>query len=351
MEKSNYHSANWQNNQCTIIKSLGNGRLCVPTRKSFLSALEACVDALTIYHYTLNNWNCTGNGNEARNAPDETKETEKNPDHSEMLCKLECDSSYVRQLLNDVKNEMQEKGTYTALISLINRTAEKEVEENNIILNDIAAQKTVEDLKKELLQETMENEQEISGLCKQLNKLKEEKQEIELKIDRETGYTSAWETAQCEENMKRCNITLEYLRTSLEDILILKKNECRVAREIDAFLKQNIAFNVKASDNWDNRYHREMQMYTDRNNQLRETIESRRSTLQELETKFRERQEFIDRYLAEKEAARVLRELEEHKKQSAIWIQAWWRGVMVRRKLGPYRPDEKKKKKTVKGKK
>ncbi|XP_015127481.1 dynein regulatory complex protein 9 [Diachasma alloeum] len=202
---------------------------------------------------------------------------------------------------------MQEKGTYTVLIHLIKRTAEKEVEENNIILNDTAAQKTVQDLKKKLSQEMMENEREISSLCRELNKLKEEKQEIELKIDRETGYTSAWEAAQCEENTERCNITLGYLRTSLEDILILNKNECRVAREIDAFLKQNIAF--------------------------------------------RERQEFIDQYLAEKEAARVLRELEEHKKHSAIWIQAWWRGVMVRRKLGPYRPDEKKKKKTVKGKK
>ncbi|XP_011306038.1 IQ domain-containing protein G-like [Fopius arisanus] len=268
-----------------------------------------------------------------------------------MLCKLERDSSYVRELMDKVKTEVQEKGTYTGLINLIHQTIEKTTEENNMILSHIAGENAVKDLKKKLSQEIMENEEEMSTLRRQLNNLKDEKQKIELKINRETGYTSAWEAAQCEENTKRCNITLEYLRTSLKDILILKKNECRVAREIEAFLKQNIAFNVKATDNWAKRYDREMQMYSNRNNQLREDIESRRSTLQELEAKYSERQLFIEQYLAEKDAARILREMEEYKKYSAILIQSWWRGVMVRRKLGPYRPDEKKKKKPVKGKK
>ena len=63
------------------------------------------------------------------------------------------------------------------------------------------------------------------------------------------------------------------------------------------------------------------------------------------------RQKFIDDYLAEKEAARRKRELEEHVSGCAIKIQAWWRGVMVRRKLGPYRPDEKKRKRQAKPKK
>lgn len=35
----------------------------------------------------------------------------------------------------------------------------------------------------------------------------------------------------------------------------------------------------------------------------------------------------------------------------ATVIQAWWRGTMVRKKLGPYRPASKKKKKDKKKKK
>lgn len=55
--------------------------------------------------------------------------------------------------------------------------------------------------------------------------------------------------------------------------------------------------------------------------------------------------------LNEKEAKRKEKELQERIHKSAIKIQAWWRGVMVRRKLGPYRPAEKKKKRQAKTKK
>ena len=66
---------------------------------------------------------------------------------------------------------------------------------------------------------------------------------------------------------------------------------------------------------------------------------------------YRSNQEFIDTYLAEKEALQKEKEREELVQKSAIKIQAWWRGVMVRRKLGPYRPAEKKKKRQAKTKK
>lgn len=66
---------------------------------------------------------------------------------------------------------------------------------------------------------------------------------------------------------------------------------------------------------------------------------------------YRSNQEFIDTYLAEQEALRRRKEHEDHVRRSAIRMQAWWRGVMVRRKLGPYRPEEKKKKRAVKTKK
>lgn len=66
---------------------------------------------------------------------------------------------------------------------------------------------------------------------------------------------------------------------------------------------------------------------------------------------YRNNQEFIDTYLAEQEALRRQKEHEDHVRHSTIKMQAWWRGVMVRRKLGPYRSEEKKKKKPIKAKK
>lgn len=62
-------------------------------------------------------------------------------------------------------------------------------------------------------------------------------------------------------------------------------------------------------------------------------------------------QKFINTYLEEKEALEKEKEQWKHMQKSAIKIQAWWRGVMVRRKLGPYRLAEKKKKRPTKTKK
>lgn len=62
-----------------------------------------------------------------------------------------------------------------------------------------------------------------------------------------------------------------------------------------------------------------------------------------MNSQYESRQACIDTYLAEKEVIRKKKEDEEHVRRSVIEIQAWWRGVMVRRKLGPYRPEDRKK--------
>jgi hypothetical protein len=50
-------------------------------------------------------------------------------------------------------------------------------------------------------------------------------------------------------------------------------------------------------------------------------------------------------YLEEQEALRRRKEHEDRVQRGTIRMQAWWRGIMVRRKLGPYRPQEEKRKK------
>lgn len=45
----------------------------------------------------------------------------------------------------------------------------------------------------------------------------------------------------------------------------------------------------------------------------------------------------MNEYLAEKEYRRQQQEYEQYRHQKATKIQAWWRGVMVRRYLGPFK--------------
>ncbi|KAK0077659.1 hypothetical protein PV326_009898, partial [Microctonus aethiopoides] len=272
-------------------------------------------------------------------------------DELEKVKKLRRDGMYVRELMENIKNEMKKNGSFNLLIKLIEESASKEKEENDILVNYKKAEIAVTSARKTLQDENTAHRHEIDALKAELVNLKHTKKKLMLKADMAMRYTSAWETAQCEQSSLRCNIILKDLNTYLHDCLIREKNELRVTREIDAFLKQNIVFNKQTTAHWRERYNREMQMYEEKNNELRKEIETKRNTLDILEAQFQERQEFIDDYLAEKKVARLRRKYDEHRCNCAIKIQSWWRGVMVRRKLGPYRPEEKKKKRAAKTKK
>lgn len=67
---------------------------------------------------------------------------------------------------------MRESGTYSALIKLIEETEEKEVEENNVIFNYTKGLKIVENLRKNLEEEIIENEREMESLGRELNNFK-----------------------------------------------------------------------------------------------------------------------------------------------------------------------------------
>lgn len=62
---------------------------------------------------------------------------------------------------------------------------------------------------------------------------------------------------------------------------------------------------------------------------------------------YEQRQEFIEEYKKHKEELRKAALLLQRQTRAATKIQAWWRGTMFRRHLGPY----KRKKKKGKGKK
>lgn len=95
--------------------------------------------------------------------------------------------------------------------------------------------------------------------------------------------------------------------------------------------------------------------YNDELTELKNQIEIISKQINEIGIKMKnhqeiylDRQKFIDEYLKQKAEEQKELEFKEKRINSAIKIQAWWRGVMVRKHLGPYR---KKKKGSKKGKK
>jgi IQ domain-containing protein G len=94
---------------------------------------------------------------------------------------------------------------------------------------------------------------------------------------------------------------------------------------------------------WSAKYETDMEFNTTKVKDTKEEIQNLSTENAEMVVLIAKREKEMEKFLVIK-AKREAEEAAEKKiNDSATAIQAWWRGVMVRRKLGPYRKKKKKK--------
>ncbi|OAD62186.1 IQ domain-containing protein G [Eufriesea mexicana] len=338
----------------------GSSRFSPAERPAILAALEEFTNALAIYHSTLRKPTEHDNDILVDCLPLDTDHLKafaekimKIQDANERATdkKAYQNSLYMMRIMEDLKEEIREQGTFEVLSKEIEKIVTREKEVEALLKEEKEVRRTAAELRKIIAERKVANEQEKRRI---LNELSEEQCSMEkLKLIANTvlEYVMEWEKAKCEQNSLRCDMEIEKLKEILNNWRVREKNKDRVHAELTKFLIQDTASLERKTKEWEERYDREKETYEKEIRQLRIETETRRKQLDELKEEHRRNQEFIDTYLAEKEALKKEKELQECIRKSAIKIQAWWRGVMVRRKLGPYRPMEKKKKRQVKTKK
>ncbi|KAL6254871.1 hypothetical protein P5V15_014213 [Pogonomyrmex californicus] len=265
--------------------------------------------------------------------------------------KLRRDSSYVSGVIQDLKREISEHGTIDILTKEIEKITLREEQEHLLIEENKRMRTVVAELRKTIVDKKTANEREEERLTKKLTLTRDEKERLKLIKDVEMKYVRAWETARREQNVLRYELEMAELKRALNDRCVRERSENHVSGELTRYLTGRIALIENRIVECRQRYDREKKMYEKEIRKVSDEIEDAREYLEELTTEYRNNQEFIDTYLAEQEALRKQKEYEEHVERSTIRMQAWWRGIMVRRKLGPYRSEEKKKKRSVKTKK
>nr|XP_003705396.2 PREDICTED: IQ domain-containing protein G [Megachile rotundata] len=338
-----------------------SSRFSPSKRVTILSMLEEYTNALAIYHSTLKKptrqdndipVNCISFDSKS-DVQDNFDEVIKAEDAEEQATseKLYEDSLYIRKVMEDLKEEIREHGTFEFLTKEIEEITRRKKEEENLLEQEEKLKKTVTELQKLIADEKIANEENKRRMMYELSEKQRNTERLKIISHAEQEYLAAWEKARYEQNQLRCDMEIKQLEKMLNDYSVQEKNEERVHRELTKFLTWETASFKKQAREWKERYIREKEMYEKEIWQLRIEIESRQKELEELKEEYRRNQEFIDMCLAEKEELRRQKEREELMRKSTVKIQAWWRGVMVRRKLGPYRPEEKRKKRQTKPKK
>lgn len=148
---------------------------------------------------------------------------------------------------------------------------------------------------------------------------------------------------------KRCQQGENSLKEDLETLHYKIDEEARVNSEIETYLRQHHQILEEKVEYWMDKYDRDVEQKQHELDVLKASKANDLAKLQELTQKYSEYEKVVIEDRVAKEQARRKAEQELEELKSAVKIQSWWRGTMVRKQLGPY--SKKKKKKGKKGKK
>lgn len=134
------------------------------------------------------------------------------------------------------------------------------------------------------------------------------------------------------------------MKKKFEDCKESMKKEILVHENIAKFMRISMEEYKEDIEMWKKRYVEEKERKGVEVEEMRVKLAEMKESLKDLRSRYAGRQKEIEDYLEYKEEKKRKAEELARLNKEATKIQAWWRGTMVRRGLGPY------KKKKPKGK-
>ncbi|XP_074860289.1 dynein regulatory complex protein 9 isoform X1 [Carettochelys insculpta] len=269
---------------------------------------------------------------------------------SDNLRKVQADRQYASDVIAETLQEMQTSGTFQSLVRAVQREEERKSNFHTIIIREEEGRKTIKSLQKRLQDVKKEKELELQNRNEMIAYLKDQLQEMKAKTDMESRYVKKDTELQVSQTQKKCSNAESELFTEIEKLRIKTDEETRVHVEIENFLRQQQMTLEEKLEYWMEKYEKDTEAKQQELNTLKASKANDLAALQELAKQCRLFEQVIVEDRVEKEAARRKVEQEALELKSVRKLQAWWRGTMVRRNLGPYKIIKKPKEDETKGK-
>lgn len=258
--------------------------------------------------------------------------------------KLETDIDAIRCALEICCSDLQEFGDFRNFSAFIFNENREAYDEYNLLKTygeNITKKKK---LRKELKKNARRNEALIAKLDEKLFNLKTEC-ENRVKINQlEANMVKKWENARQEQVDAVFNHELKTLYRARDDYEENTERELIVINEILAFYRKKCTELENSLEAWQQRYATERTELDEQIKYTEQCIEDVRSKHELIRSLYEKREQFIKQYYIEQKQLEEIRRIEAGQRAAAIRIQAWWRGMMVHKQLGPYRPKKKSKK-------
>ncbi|CAF1078555.1 unnamed protein product [Adineta ricciae] len=269
-----------------------------------------------------------------------------NPLTADNMKKVEKDRTYFEKLLTKSILALNDHKSIEPLKMMI----EEEQESKNTFLRVVQSEEESRQRIKDLTQQIQSVRQEkITELAKRAEVIayqKDQLQEAKAKAQLEITY----EKKKCENYLEqvraRCAIAEHEMRRDQDSLENRTEDEMKSNSETENYLRVYIKETIQKTDNWLEKYNSETADMQTRLDKLKAARAADLAAYQKIAADFTLYEKVVREDRAEKERRRRQLEREQQQMFAAIKIQSWWRGMLVRNAIGPY-----KKKKGKKGKK
>jgi len=253
---------------------------------------------------------------------------------------LQCETAYIQKVLEQSISEIYQLGEVPSMETAVESYRGRLTEKDDIIINEENIKEDIEKLTKEF---EMLKATEVETRKREMRKIAELKDSY-LDCRRRAGSEESFVVKQEEvrEVEKITDLQMEenHLTNKIKCLELDIEHEERVTEEMESFLRdQHLEFSVKLTE-WTQKYQEDTQR---KREELENVIAKRADGLEKLKSQTKlcdETEKFVAKVKAEKERLRKAKELELKKERSAIKIQSWWRGLMVRCCLGQFRKNK-----------
>nr|XP_013015632.1 IQ domain-containing protein G isoform X1 [Cavia porcellus] len=295
----------------------------------------------------------------------------------ETLKKTQSDRKFFSDVIASTLQELQESGTFVSLLQTLRKEKENKMHFYDIIAREESGRKMIKTLQKQLINVKKERQAEVQSRNEYIAHLKDQLQEMKAKTNLENHYMKRNTELQVAQTQRKCNRTEELLLEEIEKLRMKTEEENRIHVEIEMFLKKEqqvltvqlnlalnsvrprLAFNSLRSsclsllrvlgsqrlqeklEFWMEKFDKDTEMKQNKLNALKATKASDLAHLQDLAKTIREYEQVIieDRIEKEKTRKKIKQDVLELK--SAIKLQAWWRGTVVRKEIGGFKMPKK----------
>ncbi|NXX94995.1 DRC9 protein, partial [Centropus bengalensis] len=254
----------------------------------------------------------------------------------ENLRKIQADRQYASDVITVTMKRLQESGTYNSLIEANEREKAKKSKFHDVLLRSEEEKRKVKALEKQLQDVKKETEIELQIRDDTIAQLKDELQDLEAKTEMESRYMKKSSDFQVQQTQMKCSSAENVLNKEIQKLRTKTEEENRVHMETEKFLRRRNEMVEEKLEYWIDKYENDMDakekeldaLKASRANDLELTQRTAKECLMFEITIIGDREERADKKRKE--------EREELELKSILKLQAWWKGTMVRKNLGPY---------------